>query len=148
MTSGDVSQETDDNQSSFLYLDIEVMQSYTLLKITNFDFKLQGYNQVQICKHTMYRKHGSTMSNPEHCSAPLTDTEIHSYMPESACRVQSRFRSQRSLTDSKLHSNIANATHQEAVRDYGLVELQSLQREMAVPESQQPLPQMIIAPEV
>jgi len=88
------------------------------------------------------------MSNPEHCSAPLTDTEIHSYMPESACRVQSRFRSQRSLTDSKLHSNIANATHQEAVRDYGLVELQSLQREMAVPESQQPLPQMIIAPEV
>jgi hypothetical protein len=32
---GDGSRETDDNQSPFLYEDIEVMRSYTLLEITS-----------------------------------------------------------------------------------------------------------------
>ena len=65
---GDGSRETDDNQSPFRYADIAVMRSYTIVEITYFDSKLQGYNQAQIWRHKLYRRHGSTEYNTEHYS--------------------------------------------------------------------------------
>ena len=46
--SGDASRGTDDNQSPFLFEDIEVMRSYTLFEITYFDFKLRRYNERKL----------------------------------------------------------------------------------------------------
>jgi len=63
---GDASLETDDNQSPFLYEDVEVMRSYTLLEITYYDFKLRSYNGMQICGYTMYRRHASIEYDAEH----------------------------------------------------------------------------------
>jgi len=48
--------------------DIEVMRSYTIVEITYFDFKLRSYNRAQICRHPMYRRHGSTEYDTEHYS--------------------------------------------------------------------------------
>jgi len=50
------------------YEDIEVMRSYTIFEITYFDFRLHSYNRAQICRHPMYRWHGSTEYDTEHYS--------------------------------------------------------------------------------
>jgi len=36
------------------------MRCSTIDEMTYFDIKLRSYNQAQICKHTIYRQHGST----------------------------------------------------------------------------------------
>ena len=50
------------------YEDIDVMRSYTVLEITYFDVKIQSCNRAQICRYTMYRRHGSTEYDTEHYS--------------------------------------------------------------------------------
>jgi len=57
------------------YDDIVVMRSYTIVKITYFDFKLRSYNRAQMCRYTIYRRHGSTEYDTEHYS------ELYSEMP-------------------------------------------------------------------
>ena len=79
---GDGSQEMDHGRRMTInllpfYEDIEVMRSYTLLEITYFDFKLRSYNRARICKHTMYRRHGSTEYDTEHYSEHYSEIPNH-----------------------------------------------------------------------
>ena len=103
---GDGSRETDDNQSPFLYEDIEVMRSYTLLEISYYDFKLRSYNPAQICRYTMYRRHGSTEYDTEYYSEHYSEIPNHAptcpnsnaeYDPESdpESQLQCRYRTSR-----------------------------------------------------
>lgn len=70
--SGNGSREADGNHFPFQYDNIEVMRSYTLLKITSFDYNLWSYNQAQICRYMMYcGQYGSTEHNSEHYSEIL-----------------------------------------------------------------------------
>jgi hypothetical protein len=56
-----------------IYEDIEVFRSYTLLKITYFDFKLPSYNRAQICRHTMFRRVRFTQGDTEHYSGNYSE---------------------------------------------------------------------------
>jgi len=108
---GDGSQEMDHGGRMTInplpfYEDSEVMRSYTVLEITYFDFKLRSYNREQIFRHTMYRRHGSTMYDTEHYS------EHYSEIPNYAATCPSSH----TEYDSESHSYNADIAHHEAVR--------------------------------
>jgi len=108
---GDGSRETDDNQSPFLYEDIEVMRSYTLLEITYCDFKLRSYTATQVCRHTMYRRHSSTEYDTDNYS------EHYSAIPNYAATCPSSNAEYDPESDPESHSNNADTAHHEALRD-------------------------------
>ena len=108
---GDGSQEMDHGGRMTInllpfYEDIAVMRSYTLLEISYYDFKLRSYNRAQICRYTMYRRHGSTEYDTEHYSehyseipnhAPVCPNSNAEYDPESdpESQLQCRYRTSR-----------------------------------------------------
>jgi len=87
---GDGSRETDDNQSPFL-------------------LKLRSYNRAQICRHTVFRRHGSTKYDTEHYS------EHYSEIPNYAATSPSFNAECDPESDPESISYNADTAHQEPV---------------------------------
>jgi hypothetical protein len=103
------------------------------------DMKLRSYNRARICRHTMYRRHGSTEYDTEHYSGHYSEIPNYAatcpsfnaeYDPESdpESQLQCRYRT------SRTRLIFGGAT--------------IFKEGMTVPESQQPLPRTITVPEV
>jgi hypothetical protein len=113
---GDGSQEMDHvgwMTINFLpfYEDMEVMQCYSILEITNFDFKLRRCNAAQICRYTMYcRLHSSTEYSTKHYSEHYSN--IPKYAAYSGVRMPNMIPKQ-----ILSHSYKADYSHLEAVTD-------------------------------
>jgi hypothetical protein len=110
---GDGSQEMDHGRRMTINLlpfheDIEVIRSYTLLEITYFDFKLRTCNRAQICRYTMYRRHGSTEYDTEHYS------EHYSKIPNYAAYARVAMLN---TIPNQIPSHSYNSDTAQAVRD-------------------------------
>jgi len=92
---GDVSQETDHGRR----------MTINLLS----DMKLRSYNRARICRHTMYRRHGSTEYDTEHYSGH------HSEIPNYAATCPSFNAEYDPESDPESISYNADTAHHEAV---------------------------------
>jgi len=96
LMTGDGSQETNDNQSPFLYEDIEVMRNFTLLEITTL---ISNYATTQLewnADMQTYDVPAAWLHRVRYrvlFRALFRDTELCSYKPEFQCRIPSRIRS-------------------------------------------------------
>jgi hypothetical protein len=122
---GDGSQETDHGRR----LTINLLS----------DMNLRSNNRARICRHTMYRRHGSTKYDTEHYSGHYSE------IPNYAATCES-FNA--NTIPNQIPSHSYNVDTAQAVRDLSLAERRSLKRGMTVPELQQPLPRTITVPEV
>ena len=142
--SGDESWEMDDNQSPFLYNDIEVMWLYTLLEIMDFDFKSWGLNGMQLCMYTMYCRRGSTEYNTEHYSEHRSEhysehlPEQYSKIPNYAATCPSSNAEYDPKSDPTSHSDTVDTAHLDCVWGKSPAKQWSLKRGMTVPDSQNP----------
>jgi len=85
-TIGDGSRETDDNQSVFLYEDIEVMRSFTLLEITTL-ISYYATTQLQWNADMQTYDVPAAWLHRALFRALFRDAELNSYMPELQCRI-------------------------------------------------------------
>jgi hypothetical protein len=93
---------------------------------------LQSCNRTKNCRHTVFRRHGSTEYDTEYYLAiPNYGATWLSFIPE--YDLGSDFNSA-----SVIPSHRYNADTAQAVRDLSLAEQQSLKRRMTVQEWQQP----------
>jgi len=80
---GDGSQEMDNGRRMTInllpfYEDIEVMQSYTILEITYYDFKPRSYDQAQIRRYAMYcRRSRYSEYDTDHYSEHYSEIPNH-----------------------------------------------------------------------
>jgi len=106
--------------------------------------KLRSHNQAQICRHTVFWRHGSTKSKAENYSDHYSDN--FSEIPNHAPTCPSSNGKYDPKSDPESHRYNGDTTH--ALRDLSLAVQRSVKRGITVPESQQPLPQTLTVLEV